>query len=942
MIKHLALWIFVACSCVTWAKESINPTISPWFYTPDTEITVTYDVTGTPLATLTDAFAWVWIPGKNTDSKYNVNPASSDVTKTNNVKFIKSASGGKTLFSLTFIPSALFTATIASETEFGILLKGNDWSNGQTTDFIAPFWDGNFQMRLIAPSQLPFFGSEGGNLLIEAETPVAANYNLYVDGALINTQNSTTQYSFTYLLPAASNYATVKLMATAGPDNTESVFQIVFPGASPSVARPSNIVPGINYHSGDHTKATLSLWAPLKTSVYVVGDFTDWKILPQYLMKKDDEYFWLEVAGLTEGQEYAFQYLVDESLYVADPYADKILDPDDRFIPAEAYPGLRPFPEKALKEAWYFNRAAVLQTAQQAYDWQTLDFEKPEKKDLVIYELLVRDFFAASERNYQNLIDTLTYLKRLGINAIELMPITEFNGNESWGYNPTFMFAPDKYYGTKNKLKEFIDRCHSEGLAVILDVVMNQQDIPNPYVMMYYDFDAGKPAANNPWFNQEATHPFNVFFDLNHESTYTQQYLDTVNYYWLHEYKFDGYRFDLSKGFTQKNANGDVSAWGQYDASRIAILKRMADKIWSHTPGAYIILEHFADNAEEKELAEYKMEEGKGMMLWGNYNGAYSQNTSGNAGTDFTTVYHSNRNWTVPHLIGYMESHDEERLMYRNLQMGRSAGSYNVKTLTTALDRMKAASLMLFTVPGPKMLWQFGELGYDQSINRCPDGTINESCRVSPKPIKWDYLENDDRYNLYLHIAELLELRNTYKVFTDGVATIQSGTSFVKQISLKNSPYTGSPADASEMNVHVVANFDVIAKGATIEFQHPGAWFDYYSGQAISVTGATHSLTLKPGEYKLFTDYALKEPVTSVLSEISNDGINLYPNPVENELFANEGAIKSLTLYTTEGKQVAVLVRSETSWSLAGLPKGLYIVKVESKQGVKYSKIIKR
>ena len=617
------------------------------------------------------------------------------------------------------------------------------------------------------------------------------------------------------------------------------------------------------------------MWAPLKTSVYVVGDFTDWKILPEYLMKKDGEYFWLEVTGLTAGQEYAFQYLVDESVYVADPYADKILDPDDRFIPAEAYPGLKPFPEKAIKGPWYFNRAAVIQTAQQDYDWQTLEFEKPEKKNLVIYELLVRDFFADGERNYQNLIDTLSYLKRLGINAIELMPITEFNGNESWGYNPTFMLAPDKYYGTKNKLKEFIDRCHAEGLAVILDVVMNQQDIPNPYVLMYYDFDAGKPAANNPWFNQEATHPFNVFFDLNHESTYTQAYLDTVNYYWLHEYKFDGYRFDLSKGFTQKNAGGSVSAWGQYDASRIAILKRMADKIWSHTPDAYVILEHFADNAEEKELAEYRVAEGKGMMLWGNYNGAYSQNTTGAAGADFSTVYHSNRNWSVPHLIGYMESHDEERLMYRNLQTGRSAGSYNVKTLTTALDRMKAASLMLFTVPGPKMLWQFGELGYDQSINRCPDGTINEGCRVSPKPVKWDYLENEDRYDLYSHIAELLELRNTYKVFTDGVATIQSGTSFVKQISLKNSPYTTSPADANQMNVHIVANFDVIAKGATIEFQHPGAWFDYYSGQAISVSGASHNLTLKPGEYKLFTDYALKEPVTSVFSEIHHDGINL-------------------------------------------------------------------
>jgi glycosidase len=659
-------------------------------------------------------------------------------------------------------------------------------------------------------------------------------------------------------------------------------------------------------------------------------------------MKKDGEYFWLEVTGLNAGEECAFQYLVDESVYVADPYADKILDPDDQYIPTEAYPDLKTFPAKALKEPWYFNRAAVLQTAQEEYEWQTLDFEKPEKKNLVIYELLVRDFFASSERNYQNLIDTLSYLKRLGINAIELMPITEFNGNESWGYNPAFMFAPDKYYGTKNKLKEFIDRCHAEGLAVILDVVMNQQDIPNPYVLMYYDFNTGKPTADNPWFNQEATHPFNVFFDLNHESAYTQQYLDTVNYYWLHNYKFDGYRFDLSKGFTQKNAGGSVLAWGQYDASRIALLKRMADKIWSHTPDAYVILEHFADNAEEKELAEYRMSEGKGMMLWGNYNGAYSQNASGNAGADISTVYHSNRNWTVPHLIGYMESHDEERLMYRNLQTGRSAGSYNVKTFSTALDRMKAASLMLLTIPGPKMLWQFGELGYDQSINRCEDGSINEGCRVSPKPIKWDYREDEGRYDLYSHIAELLELRNTYKVFTEGIATIQSGTSFVKQISLKNSPYTTSPADANQMNVHVVANFDVIAKGATIEFQHPGAWFDYYSGEAISVSGTSHNLTLRPGEYKLYTDYALKEPVTNVLSENHDNEINLYPNPIENELFTDEGSVRSLTIYTAEGKQVAVLKRSETSWDLSGLPNGLYIVKVECRRGVKHAKIIKR
>ena len=87
------------------------------------------------------------------------------------------------------------------------------------------------------------------------------------------------------------------------------------------------------------------------------------------------------------------------------------------------------------------------------YDWINDGYEKPENKDLIIYELLVRDF--THDRNYQVLIDTLNYLENLGINAIELMPPGEFENNESWGYNPSFHMALDKYYGTPDKFKEF-------------------------------------------------------------------------------------------------------------------------------------------------------------------------------------------------------------------------------------------------------------------------------------------------------------------------------------------------------------------------------------------------------------------------------------------------------------------------------------------------------
>src|SRR5690606_16777280 len=186
-------------------------------------------------------------------------------------------------------------------------------------------------------------------------------------------------------------------------------------------------------------------------------------------------------------------------------------------ISSASYPELKSYPQSALHNDWYFNRVAVFQTGQSPYTWQITDFQRPDKEELIIYELLIRDFFDSNNRTYQSLIDTVSYLKRLGINAVELMPIMEFNGNESWGYNPTFLFAPDKYYGSKEKLKKFIDKCHAEGIAVILDIAMNHHDMPNPYVMMDFNFDTGKPTSNNKWFNVDARHPFNVFFDMNHE-----------------------------------------------------------------------------------------------------------------------------------------------------------------------------------------------------------------------------------------------------------------------------------------------------------------------------------------------------------------------------------------------------------------------------------------
>lgn len=927
-------WISVFC----WAqKVTLNPTITPAVFAYNEQITVTYNVTGTPLASLTNAWIWVWIPGKNTNAKYNINPATAAADP---AKFTKSVSSGVTTWSITFKPSDFFTGDISAESQMGILLKANDWPNGQTTDYIANF---GYKIRLDAPTVQPLAVQPSQTINVQASAPVASNFQLFVNDVLTDTKNNIQNYTYSYVVPASPGSATIKIsgVAVSGGPASEVSFEYIILSNSPVVSRPAGIIAGINYGS-DATKVTLCLWAPGKLSAYAFGDFSDWKVLPENLMNRDGDYFWIELSNLISGQEYGFQYWVGGSLKIAEPFADKILDPEDQYISSATYLNLKPYPAKALSPEWYSNRVSVFQTNQQPYVWQSTNYERPKKESLVIYELLLRDFFGSGKRNYQTLIDTLSYFKKLGINAIELMPVMEYNGNESWGYNPTFMFAPDKYYGTKNKFKEFVDKCHQNGIAVILDIAMNHHDIPNPFVMLDFDFNTFKPTANNKWFNVNATHPFNVFFDMNHESPYTKAYLDTVNHYWINEYKIDGYRFDLSKGFTQTNNPNNVGAWSNYDQSRINILKRMADKIWSYSPSAYVILEHLGVNSEEKELAEYRANEGKGMMLWGKMTDQYNQNTMGfGTNAEINGVYHGSRSWTVPNLVGYMESHDEERLMYKNLQFGNALGDYNVKNLNTALERMKTAATIFYTIPGPKMLWQFGELGFDLSINRCVNGTISDNCRLDIKPTVWEYRNDQNRVSLFNHTAAMIKLKRDYNVFQNGTATFATNN-LVRQVVIRNKTFTSAPVDSSQMSAVVVTSFELASKDVTVSFPHDGTWYEYFSRQSVTVSSGSSMVTIPAGGFRLYTNVRISSPlITAIEDEIGVEKIVIYPNPVTDYLESVE-SFSSLSLISVSGMNIDINRIAPNVWDVRHVTPGFYIGVANRNGKIVRFKIIKQ
>jgi hypothetical protein len=369
------------------------------------------------------------------------------------------------------------------------------------------------------------------------------------------------------------------------------------------------------------------------------------------------------------------------------------------------------------------------------------------------------------------------------------------------------------------------------------------------------------------------------------------------------------------------------------------------------SPGSYCILEMFADNSEQQVEANY------GMMLWGEdlnttYNQAtmgYNTPSPGGATWDLTgSIYTSLGGWNNPGLVVYQESHDDERLMYNNEQYGNSSGSYSIKDTATALAREAMSTAFWALAPGPKMLTEFGELGFDYSVNWCPNGTVDPTggCRLDPKPVRWDYLQAPSRKKLHDVYAALLKLRGNYPGLATGTSTY-SLTGNVK--------YLQSQADT--LSVMVVGNFDVVTATGSIPFASAGTWYDYLSGQTIQATGNAQSVSLAPGEYHVYTnknlgtvDTTVTDTTTTPTPPPSALGLKIYPNPVAggNSVVTYDmpvDASVSLVIYSISGQRMGTLDlgnRAAGHYTLqagqwpfdpAGLPNGYYILELISTAG---------
>ncbi|MBC7885975.1 MAG: hypothetical protein H7X99_10905 [Saprospiraceae bacterium] len=876
--------------------------VSPSFPNDNGAVTISFDATGTPLAGASKVYLHSGVsttyasPTNFNYSKGNwgQDDGIGEMTNTGGNNWqINIVSGLRTFYNVP-VDKDIFGLNFLFRNANGTIKEDHDGANYYTA--VNP---GNY-FTITFPLTATHFAPVNQPFNLNASTVTAPNTwtlkeidpNTNAEMSTLTSVNGGSAFSFQLNMvnPVLRKF---KLEADFAGTIKYKTFSVIGYNPVSESPRPVWTTPGINYHQNDPTKATLVLQTPTytrykkgtgavsgtsnstpKNTVYVIGDFNNWTPSEAFKMVRDrdgwngstdsdndndrGDYWWIELSNLVPGQEYIFQYLIDGNAQLADPYTHKVSDPDDSQISDDIYPGLIDYPASA------YDRASVLQTGQGVYNWTAPAFTKPTDNNLNIYEMHFRDF--TEEGTYLAAIEKLDYIKGLGINAIHVMPVSEFEGNSSWGYNPNFYFAADKAYGTANDLKKFIDECHKRKIQVFNDLVLNHAFYSNVMAQLYWNSALNRPADDNPWFNplhRMVADPGGWWgVDWNHESEHTQTMIDRMLDFWLQEFNFDGFRFDFTKGFGQ-TAQDPGDPWASsYDQDRIDLLMRMVTGMKTRNPGSVAIFEHLAWASEDKVLAD------QGVLMWsgvGHHNdvkGFILGHDQDNTNIYSSGIYNAaGRDFTLANWMSYGESHDEERLAFEVKNYFNWSAYSGPKvtpsdSLIAVVNRLKIGLAFNLLFPGPRMIWQFEELGYDYSINF--------NGRTGEKPVLWTYFDQVKRKELYTLISRILKIRNKHNMYATvpdyGNIGLGAGNITVPRIMRLS-----SGVGYSAKHVIVIANLDPGAAHHTFpQYDVDGLWYRYngdlsVDGTSFNVTDTQSMYNLDASEVIILTNFKIDD-----------------------------------------------------------------------------------
>ncbi len=542
-----------------------------------------------------------------------------------------------------------------------------------------------------------------------------------------------------------------------------------------------------------------NLFAPYNKGAALIGSFSNWQEIP--MQKGEDGYFRATVE-LEDGiYEYKFRVQSnswflepEEWVYVTDPYATDIngLSGKDNGI-------------VRIKDG-----ERIVDT----YVWKHDDKPLPADHELVIYELHVGDFSGGEDDGYtrgkyKHVIEKLDYLCELGINAIELMPIKEYPGNYSWGYNPRFFFATESSYGSTAELKQLIDECHSRGIRVIMDGIYNHSDAASPLTQIDHDYwyhHSPRDPDNNwgPEFNYE-------YYDENLQTYPARKFIGDTIRFWIEEYHIDGIRYDAARQI----ANYDFMHWIVEEAKNTAGTKPF-----------YNIAEHIPETTNITNI------DGPMDGCWhDSFRHTITVHICGDTFDleNLKDVIDGKRQGFMgtTNVVNYLTNHDHERTMVElaNRQIFQSE----------AFNRGKLAAAMLMTSVGVPLIWMGEEFG--EYKPKQPESS----------KIEWSLLSNPLNSHLFEYYKGLIHLRkNNHALYTENIDFIHENLE-AKVLAYSRWNEAGS-------RVVVVVNFseNFLSSYHIPNFPCGGTWHEWTGNYDVEAGDDGMITDLGPYEAKVF------------------------------------------------------------------------------------------
>ena len=583
--------------------------------------------------------------------------------------------------------------------------------------------------------------------------------------------------------------------------------------------------------------------------------------------------WWIELD--LPGGEYEYEYLLINGNRIADPFSRRLTNGKTRI---EIGPG-------------------GISTADD-FIWSSNDYIRPSLDTLIIYELHVDDFSAQGngQGTFLDVIDRLDHLKMAGINAIELLPITEFPGTHSWGYDPQLMSAVEENYGTPEEFMRLVDEAHSRGIAVIIDLVWNHIKSTSPIWEIQPDYDLNPYIKLHTDLNPNEAEGSWGMLDWDHFNTSTIDYINRVNKIWVNEYRVDGFRFDAMYmiGWDMQQQEYGIPAW--------------STELRNHDPTIFQIAEHLPSNPwliENTDLSSGWHDSFHDRLL----NDVHGQSLSTMSIMRQIVGLHEYSDWSDPYnsrtqAVKYMVSHDEQSILQEMV-------TFNSYSIEEARSRDKFYATILFTSLGIPMLFQgqeFGlQTGWDDDNN---NGNYDDE-KLQYRPVDWSLLNTDIGQSHLEHYSKLAKLRKSNPAFYEG--TFYDLYRYTSQKVIVYGYKDESPNNNDDQVV-VVANFSSLER--TIEnvpFLSSGIWYDALNPTNVITIDEDnyydeYSIPAKSAIVFTNRDYQLARPSSYESVPDQFQLVECYPNPFNGKLniryHINNVSNIYATIYDLSGKVI--------------------------------------